>query len=170
MNIRTKNEEAIPFLQNDSDSDDVVIRIEADEAPNLNQDVMNEIATHGSYRQVLSKLRQTNHLMNELVENTPAGQLARSAHDMEHQPCFNVPESAIRFLMCSSGAGLLATAAYYTAISYFANYPFVSMFFTPLGGAMGVSLGNCFFDPVQSCNTTRNNENKNEVLAIRNKL
>jgi len=52
-------------------------------SPPLNQDVMNEIAKYVSYKMGLSAFRQTSKHNNALVENTRAGQLARTASDLE---------------------------------------------------------------------------------------
>lgn len=48
-----------------------------DAAPDLNQDVINNIATHISYKDGLATLGQTSKKMHELVDSTYAGQLAR---------------------------------------------------------------------------------------------
>jgi hypothetical protein len=53
-----------------------------DTAPDLNQDMINIIASLSSYNNTLSRFRQTSKMMDALVEQSPAGQLARAAHDL----------------------------------------------------------------------------------------
>jgi hypothetical protein len=53
------------------------------QAAELNQDLMNEIAKHASYKKCLAAFRQTSKHHNQLVENTAAGKLAREASKLE---------------------------------------------------------------------------------------
>lgn len=66
-----------PLISNN----DIIVQIMPDISPELNQDVMNKIASYVSYKHGLSIFRQTSRSINKLIEETPAGQLARKAND-----------------------------------------------------------------------------------------
>jgi hypothetical protein len=67
-------------------NDSIVIPIYPQASPELNQDIVNQLAAVAPYKGALSLLSQTSKTMNELVENTVAGQMARTANNLNPAP------------------------------------------------------------------------------------
>jgi hypothetical protein len=158
-------------------------------APTLNQDVMNKISSYLSYKEGLGFFRQTSKHMNELIEQTPAGQLARQANDME--------PAAIRLLLSpadewstpaafcgfvgGTGIAIGTGAAMLSALSYFTPTGFGVAIYMMVGGlstgtvALGVAVvsGSRIITGLQNFlyDNEQNVRNAHSVISnIRNEL